>query len=165
MSKLSAAETRARADLAQMKFFRAHPELSPCEANSLALERYCDEKLMDAGDVYCYEIALLAIRHQLAEAPREPEPTPEPPKDTASHRVWKTEEILNAAEGKGRRGVEMPLPKILPDSIEVFNRELQRVEELDLDVKGIKKLDRATYNKLVNTFGTQAINDRLQGKS
>ena len=164
MSKLSAAETRARADLAQMKFFKCHPELSPCEANSLALERYCDEKLMDAGDVYCYEIALLAIRHQLAEAPREPEPTPEPPKDTA-HRVWKTEEVLKAFDGHGRHGVPEPPRKVLPDSMEIYNDELKRVDEIDLTPQNIKRLDRRHFNKLVNTFGMDALNDRLSGKS
>ena len=168
MSKLTEVQARAAADVASLKFFRAHPELLPIDANRNLLESYIDSQLMDAGDPYCWEIANLAIHSQLAEVqPEEPaDPAPVPtPADTSGHRVWQTEEILAASEGRGRHGVEMPAPKVLPRSIEIFNPEFQRTDEVDLNAQGIKRLDRRTYQKLVNTYGTQAINDRLQGRS
>ena len=155
-----------KADAVLLNFFRVHPELSPCEANALAIERKSDELLLDLTDPQTPEICLLALGNSLARAvmpAAQPparavvdEPVPSQEDDETPSKSWGKERL--------RKYIRDNTPPVA-GSREQITAARELPEGFTRAVLASRKFPKEQLDELKAIYGVQAVLDRLDGKS
>jgi hypothetical protein len=159
---------RARVDGTAMNFFRAHKELAPVDANAAMLEEWIDSKLLDAGNPENWEIAYLAIGGQLAKASRQ---APSPiVVDEPVPNAQVVDGVPDGSWSKERLRDYLAVHKTPTGERRLGSRD-ERREAMVLPAQYTRQLlasrsfSKAQMDNLFDTYGREAVRNRIDGRS
>lgn len=160
----------AAVELAAYNFFKVHfrkDNLSSCIANRAVLEEYMDENLLDASKAESWELAYLAKGSTLARTSTPVAPTPPAPVavEASPQQLSEQDElrqILREHPGDPKATANAMRARLKVAEVR------SKIEQTTLPADVTKEVlirDRFLLRRMVQRYGTDVVNDRLNGRN
>lgn len=150
-------------------FYRAHRKegIFSCEANDSLIRTTANRLVLDLTNPETYEVCLLALGDRLARRQEEPKPAPvvEPPPSRKPLSEMDESELRQCSREDLKAYVHSETSRI-----QVEKRTLPQTWEtvkgvtIELTPVGIQKMPGPEMRRLMETYGSAAIDARLQGR-